>query len=277
MCHGRSATLENDFGANLALDFVERAEPDDDRAIAGLRARLAAGEPVLLSTDTYYLGYQNTTSHFPGHRCVAVGYDDETGDFLIADRKYEEFQRCSFEELRRSRNAPDYPIRCENVWGDFTTPVKLGRPLAEAIVVALERNARAMLDPQTELPAGIPAMRALANDLPNWADAEDWSWAARFGYQIIEKRGAAGTFFRSLTADFLRESAEIVPAIGAAGLAARMDAIAAQWVALAAPLKEQSERATCDPTLFAHAAKLAGDLADTEARFFEDALATVAS
>jgi hypothetical protein len=272
MFHGRTATLENDFGTNCGIDFAERAEPDDARAETLLRERLEAGQPVLLSTDTYYLGYQQTTSHFPGHRCVAVGYDDETASVLIADRKYEEPQRCSFDELRRSRNSPDYPIRCGNVWGDFGEKVALGRPLAEAIVVALDRNARAMLEPTGDLPGGIPAMRALAEDLPSWADATDWSWAARFGYQIIRKRGAAESFFRSLYVDFLRESAPHVPALADAGLVPRMEAIVERWRALAAPLKAQSEREACEPALFEDAARQTAELADLEEAFFADAL-----
>ena len=125
----------------LVDDDVDRPEPDNDHAFALLRERLDAGEPILLSTDTYYLGYHNTSSHFPGHRCVAVGYDDETETVLIADRKFEEYQRCSFQELRESRNATDYPMKCNNQWGDFGANAKLGRPLEEAIAIALRRNA----------------------------------------------------------------------------------------------------------------------------------------
>ena len=37
---------------NTAMDFVDRPEPDDDRAWNLLRERLRAGEPILLSTDS---------------------------------------------------------------------------------------------------------------------------------------------------------------------------------------------------------------------------------
>ena len=88
---------------------------------------------------------------------------------LIADRKFEEYQRCSFEELRRARNAPDYPVSCQNQFGDVRGDLKLGRPLAEAIRIAVRRTARGMLEPEEELPAGIPALRRLAAELPDWA------------------------------------------------------------------------------------------------------------
>jgi hypothetical protein len=130
-----------------------------------------------------------------------------------------------------------------------------------------------MLAPATnDYPAGIPAMRSLAADLPSWSEAEDWSWAARFGYQVVIKRGAGGSFFRSLYSDFLRESAPLLPKLGEARLAERMDEIAARWRELAAILKRQSERESCDPALFASAAEVAARLADDEEGFFQDAL-----
>ena len=270
MFHGRTATLETDFHENVAIPFADQQEPDDGRAWDALRRELDAGNPVMISTDTYYLGYQNTTSHFPGHRCVVVGYDGASETVQIADRRFDEPQTCGFDELRRSRNAPDYPMRCNNQYARFLGEVKLGRRLDDAIRVALRRNARHMLDPDDcELPSGIPAMRRLADELPHWGAATDWSWAARFGYQIVERRGAGGSFFRSLEADFLAEAAPRVPELERAGLPAAMREIAADWRALAAVLKEQSERETCDPILFARAGEKVGELADREQHFFE--------
>jgi hypothetical protein len=276
MFHGRSLDLEQAFAENCGLPLVDRIEPDDEVAWQALRASVDAGQPVMVSTDTFYLGYHATTSHFPGHRCVVVGYDDESECVYIADRKFEDYQVCSYSELRRARNAPDYPASSHNQYGAVSGPLRLGRPLDEAIPVALVRNARAMLEPDSALPAGIPAMRTLAADLAGWKDLPDWSWAARFGYQIVVKRGAAGTFFRSLLADFLRESAPRVPGLASAAPARDVDEIAARWCELAALLKDQSERERCDPGLFVAAGRMAGDLADREERFFAGVLHALA-
>jgi len=276
MFHGRTLTLESDFGENTGIDFVDRMELDDDTAWRILRERLRSGDPVMLSTDTFYLRYHHTTSHFPGHRCVIVGYDDDTETVLIADRKFEQYQRCSFDELRESRNASDYPMKCHNQWGDFGTDIHFARPFDETIRLALRRNANDMLEPHGELPSGIPAMRALADEFASWSELEDWSWAARFGYQIVIKRGAGGSFFRTLYSAFLRESESEVPAIRETKLAERMDRIAAGWRDIAAILKQQSEREQCDPSLFERAAELTSQQADGEEAFFRDAL-TVAT
>jgi hypothetical protein len=36
--------------------------------------------PVIIQTDIYYLGYYNSSTHFPGHIVSVWGYDDESGD-----------------------------------------------------------------------------------------------------------------------------------------------------------------------------------------------------
>ena len=203
---------------------------------------------------------------------MVVGYDDASQTALIADRKFEEPQRCPYADLRRARNAPDYPVTCENVYGDFGGAAGLGRPIEEAIRIAIRCNAREMLEPDGDLPAGIPALRALAADFASWTEAADWSWAARFGYQVVIKRGTGGSFFRSLYADFLRESAVRVPEVARALPPERMEAIASRWRDLAAVLKEQSEREDCDPSLFQQAGVIDAELADVEERFFADAL-----
>lgn len=277
MFHGRTLTLESDFCENTGIPFEDRIELDDDRAWKEIRDRVDAGQPVMVATDTYYLGFHNTGSHFPMHRVVVVGYDDSSQTALLADRKFPEYQRCSYEELRRARNADDYPMSCLNQYGDFLGEVKPRIPLADAIRIALKRNADWMLTPSPERLTGTSAMRGLAAELSGWQSIEDWSWAARFGYQVIIKRGSGGSFFRSLHADFLTEAAELAPAIGAAGLPGQMSAIAARWRELAGVLEEQSEAEVCRPELFSKAGMLMAELADAEESFFRAARELTAS
>jgi hypothetical protein len=278
--HGRTVSLETDFCANTGLPVEGGVEEDDARAWQSLKAQLDAGVPVMLSTDTFYLGYQGTTSHFPGHRAVAVGYDEAEDRVYIADRKLGEYQSVSREELRRSRNADDYPMPCHNEYQHFR-PGRLewGRPLPEIIRLAFARNAQWMLDPpEGPMPSaacGLPGMRSLASELGDWKALDDWSWAARFGYQIIVKRGAGGLFFRSIYRDFLAEAEQAVPALAELRLAEATDAIAQGWGEVAALLKTQSERETCRPELFAQAGARVDDLANREEALFRQ-LARVA-
>lgn len=273
--HGRTLSFETDFCANARLPVVGGSVEDDEKAWLSLKAQLDVGVPVMLSTDTFYLGYQNTTSHFPGHRAVAVGYDESSGSIFIADRKLREYQSVDREELRRSRNADDYPVSCHNEYQHFSPgQLTLGRSLPEIIRIAFARNAHWMLEPGAEaMPSaasGLSAMRELAADLPKWDSLSDWSWAARFGYQIIVKRGAGGLFFRSLYRDFLAEAVEIVPALGAGSLVEDTGAIAQSWGDVAAVLKTQSERETCDSALFVEAGRRVAELADREEILFKE-------
>jgi hypothetical protein len=277
MFHGRTATLEADFCQNTGIPFEDRMEPNDERAWTEVRERVDAGQPVMVSTDTYYLGYHNTGSHFPRHRVVVVGYDDSSRTAFLADRKFPEYQPCSYEELRRARNADDYPMSCLNQYGDFLGEVKLGRSLVDAIRLALGRNATWMLMPSPEGLTGTDGMRRLAADFGSWQSIADWSWAARFGYQVIIKRGSGGSFFRSLYADFLAEAAERVPAIAAAGLPGKMSAIAARWRELAGVLEEQSEGEFCRPELFSSARAVMLEIAEAEESFFREARDLAAS
>jgi hypothetical protein len=266
--HGRAATLEADFCRHTGIAFLEHMGPDDELAWTELRKRLDAGIPVSISVDTFYLPYHRTTSHFPGHRVVVVGYDAARRCVWLADRKFEADQECAFEALRSARNSPDYPWTCLNGWAEFPGEVRCAVPPAAALRAALRTTADRMLSPPAGLEAGLPAMRALAAELPRWGELEDWSWASRFGYQVIVKRGSGGSFFRSLYADFLEESATEIPAVGRAGLSRAMAAIAARWRELAGVLQAQSERDVCDPSLFARAGAAMSAIADAEEAFF---------
>ena len=273
MFHGRTATLELDFCDNTGIAPGGGEQSDDRLAWTDLKAQLDRGVPVMLSTDTYYLGYQNTTSHFPKHRAVAVGYDESAGTCYIADRKLTEYQAVPLEELRRARNAPDYPLSCDNEATYFEGRVRLADPLPAVIRRAIARNAHCMLRPDATPPgmaSGIEAMRHVASDLSSWKKLADWSWAARFGYQVIVKRGSGGRFFRCLYAEFMREASAIIGEIGAAHLPERVEAIADRWTDLAAVLEEQSRRDSCSASLFDEAGRIVADLADREEHLFTD-------
>ncbi len=48
----------------------------------------------------------------------------------------------------------------------------------------------------------------LAAEAGSWPEvAEDWQWCARFGYQVIERRGTGGGAFRLMYSRFLEEVA----------------------------------------------------------------------
>ncbi|MCI0475438.1 MAG: BtrH N-terminal domain-containing protein [Anaerolineales bacterium] len=264
--HGRTGTLERDLCRRLALDLADGLDDDPDHAWRAARAFVDADVPVLLNVELSRLPYYNSRTPFPGHRVVLAGYDDARAIAFLADNAFESLQEISFDALRDARYAPAasslFPLR--NDW----LAVKSSRdhpPLADAIQIALRENARVILDDR-DPNAGLAGMRTLAADLVNWGNAPDWEFCARFGYQIIERRGTGGGAFRKMYAEYLREAADIVPGLRAARLSDALAEIADAWTAFANLLKRVSDEK--DRARFADAGNALRDLATREENFW---------
>lgn len=261
--NGRTARLEESFreltGAALELRTFEH---DGSEAWEAARAEVDAGRPVLLLTDLYHLDHYGNSAHFPGHAVVLAGYDEEFAH--LSDTGFEELQKTRLENLARARHGdfPAYPLQGHM----FTVAGEVSAErLREAIPAAIERAAREMLEPAFGEYAGLPAVRRLAAELGGWPEAaEDWRWCARFGYQVIERRGTGGGAFRLMYSRFLAEAGR-----PEAPLAAES---AARFSELAAALHAASERDEPEPALWRTAGEAAQRVAEAEEHLW-DALA----
>ena len=90
--------------------------------------------------------------------------------------------------------------------------------------------------------------------------AEDWQWCARFGYQVIERRGTGGGAFRLMYSRFLEEARR-----PEAPLAAEA---AARWTDLAGAFHAASERDDPDPALWSEIDAAARRVAEAEERLW---------
>ena len=89
-----------------------------------------------------------------------------------------------------------------------------------------------MTEPEFREFSGLDAVHRLAAEAGSWPEAaEDWKWCARFGYQVIERRGTGGGCFRLMYSRFLEEAGR-----AEAPLAAEA---AARWTELAARLPDR--------------------------------------
>src|ERR1044072_8773885 len=202
--NGRTARLEENFdeltGAALRLRTFERGDGD---AWEAARAEVDAGNPVLLLTDLYYLDHYGNSAHFPGHAVVLAGYDDEVAH--LSDTGFEQLQTTRLESLDRARHSdhPAYPLS-----GHMFTASGAVSPeqLRDAIPAAIERAATAMVEPEFPGFSGLDAVQRLAAEAGSWPEAaDDWQWCARFGYQVIERRGTGGGGFRPMFLRFPEE------------------------------------------------------------------------
>ena len=99
---------------------------------------------------------------------------------------------------------------------------------------------------------GLPALERFAGEVGHWPEqAEDWQWCARFGYQVIERRGTGGGNFRLMYSRFLAEAGIHEPESALA-----LDA-AERWTDLAGALERASEEREPDPAVWARVGELA--------------------
>ncbi len=280
---GRTATLEVDLGRNLGLDYREATVDDDDDAWQIARDEVLAGRPTMLTGDILYLDYREYKVHFPSHRFVLLGFDDETEKAFIADRIRDVPEACSYGALRTSRNPPE-GMSTYNLWGRFHG-TELGYDLPESAARALSMCAEQMLGLAPAEPppgpddkpsfanapgvhGGIEAIVAFAEDLPGWGDHPKSAWLASFNARAIEKFGNGGGNFRRLYAGFLEWARaldeKLVPET-APGLAWEA---ADGWTAISAELAQVSEEGAPDG-VWDRASKIASRVAGIERRLFE--------
>ena len=272
MLFGRSMGLETDLTDNLQIDYREQTEEDDDLAWQKVREEVLAGRPTMLSGDILYLDYREYKVHFPGHRFVLLGFDDETEKVWIADRLRVEPELCSYGALRRSRNPPE-GLSTNKLWGRFHG-TEVGRSLAEASRVAIDRCAKAMLSTSDSdgpgagsMTTGIRAIRRFAEDLGEWPARADASWLASYNSRCIEKFGNGGGNFRRLYAGFLEWVPTVDASLVAADAASHATAAADGWTALSTTLADLARDAG-DADGWKRARRQALEIADREEALF---------
>ena len=263
--NGRTARLEESFrdltGAALEMRTFE---PGDGDAWEAARSAVDDGQPVLLLTDLYYLDYYGNSAHFPGHAVVLAGYDDEVAH--LSDTGFEELQTTRLENLDKARHSahPAYPLQGHM----FTASGGVApKQLREAIPAAIERTATAMVEPEFRDFSGLDAVRRLAAEAGSWPEVtEDWQWCARFGYQVIERRGTGGGAFRLMYSRFLEEAGRPEAPLAAAA--------AARWTELATAFHAASERDDPDPSLWREIDAAAHRVAEAEERLWTELAAS---
>ncbi|MDP8222630.1 MAG: BtrH N-terminal domain-containing protein [Candidatus Lernaella stagnicola] len=270
---GRQPLLEYDGFTRLGATVRVRQTQDEAEAWRWVKDELDAGRPAMVQVDIRWLDYYNTKTHFGGHKIVVVGYDDERQTARISDSEFADVQEIPLAGLAKARACSAPPWMLENDWFELEVPSQL-RPLEEIVPEAIAALAERMQGDRGEH-FGMAGMAKAAAELPGWGAAEDWRWCARFGYQVLEKRGTGGGNFRNLYAAFLREAAAYCGDVERLELADRMKNIAAAWTKLAYDLREISERET--PGGFDEAGEQLRRLCELEREFYLSAGACACS
>jgi hypothetical protein len=269
----RGPEMEPNFFSLIDKPTSWKHELDNEKALEIAKEWIDKDIPVLVQTDIHYLNYYKSSTNFPGHIVSLWGYDDETETVFLGDTDFKGLQTASYEEFKKGRSskAPVNPL--ENNWLEVN-PQKPIRPLSEVIPEAIRRNAKMMIEgvKAGRGESGVRMIKLWSEDLPNWPDASDWKWCARFGYQVIDKRGTGGAGFRWIYRDFLREAEGILPYLKELKLSERMDLIGIKWRNISAILKEISEKEKPDLNLLKIGSDRARELWELEESFYRTAL-----
>lgn len=236
--NGRAARLEEQF-LRLTGAPLEMHSFGDDAEASWTAAREAVdqGRPPLLLTDLYYLDHYGTSAHFPGHAVVLAAYDEER--VLLSDTAFTELQQTKVKNLAKARHGRHPIFQLEGQMVSLPAGAELG-DIRDVAPAAIAFNAKQVIEPTLGEFEGLPALRRFAEEIGSWPElADDWQWCARFGYQVIEKRGTGGGNFRAMYARFLDEVSGLGLAPVADGAALAAEASEA-WRALAAELHEAS-------------------------------------
>jgi len=281
---GRSMSMEADVTDSLGVDYTERVDLDDDRAWETARREVCEGRPTMLSGDIFYLDYREYKVHFPGHRFVLLGFDDEKQVVYVSDRVDVEPQACSYEALRKSRNPRGF-FTTYNLWGRFEGTA-IRHSLEEACARAIDRATRRMLrsaegegpalpDPAMRVSQGLAGLAAFAKQLEDWPHREDCEVLASYTSQCFEKWGNGGGNFRNLYAAFLREAREIAPTLVDAEAPVLASRAAEQWTTLSSHLWELGKTRSVDA--LAGCRRALDELQGLETKLFERLAASVAA
>jgi hypothetical protein len=240
MIHVRSADIEAQFFTRMGCTFSWQQHADPMDALRALCDSLDRGLPTLVQSDIYHLPYYRSKTHFPGHDITVWGYDSQEALFLITDTERDGLLEVPFEAMRRALYSRGGFFTME---GNQFSPETLGAPddLPGVITRAIAHNSRVILSGGYDF-QGILGLEKWIREISNaWPLLPDWQWAARFAYQVIERRGTGGGGFRLMYADFLEEAAACCPGVASRGLPQAMREIAAAWTALAEALRDASE------------------------------------
>ncbi len=126
--------------------------------------------PVVLGClDMYYLEYYPKfyhQIHIPIHYVLMVGYNEEEQCIYVQDCGMSQVQKITYKDLEQALNIEKTSLSDKNTLChvDFSGEIRPIRRIAEE---GLRAKAEAALNPQTSF-AGIPGMRKLAREIPNW-------------------------------------------------------------------------------------------------------------
>jgi hypothetical protein len=279
MLFGRGASMEADLASTLGLDYTEQSQMDNELAWQEVREEVMAGRPTMLSGDIFYLDYREFKVHFPAHRFILLGFNEDKGEAYIADRVNDYPETCSLRALASSRN-PDSPLTTFNLWGKFSSdmqrndlPLACGLALQKTVerMLGFDRSQQISMGPMSQnsktLATGLKGMKAFMESMNGWPERGDAAECLQYLDNAITKFGTGGGFFRNHFAVFMNWSQRQRPDLVNQDTVNLAEKSAEQWNDLSAILQALINSPN-DRTLWNSSIEQADSIYETEYALF---------
>ncbi|WP_350275844.1 BtrH N-terminal domain-containing protein [Kribbella sp. HUAS MG21] len=240
----REEGLEKTAGRRTGVAVTARSTSSARVAETELRRLLEAGEPVLLYVDMGFLPYFDLPDgyHFGGHVVVAAGYDQATGQVLIADRETQ-LHPVDWAALEKARGSAYRPFPPRHTWYTFDFG-SAREPRATDVRTAIAEVCDGMLEPPISN-FGVRGIRKAIRETMRWPDTLGTDALRRACFNtalLIDARGGTGGgIFRYLYARFLGEAAVITGEARLDDLGNELAAIGDLWEDVAATFAAAAE------------------------------------
>ncbi|MFE7743536.1 BtrH N-terminal domain-containing protein [Nocardia sp. NPDC057455] len=196
--------LTRNLATGLGLELSVRETTSPRKAWENVAAPIAAGHPVGLQLDSYYLDYFTAKVHFGGHVVALYGYDDHDAYLIDTDQQggAVSTSRTSLAQARAARGPMTAAHR------SFTLAAARDMPSPRSrIIPAITACADAFLNPPIAN-LGYRGIEKAGKLVPTWLrrtdhPRRDLAQAAL----LMEKAGTGGALFRTFYRDFLAECA----------------------------------------------------------------------
>lgn len=199
--------LTRNLATRLELELLVQETASPHRAWENVAATVAAGHPVGLQLDSYYLDYFGSKVHFGGHVVAMYGYDDHNA-YLVDTNQQGGAVSTSLTSLARARAARG-PMTAKHRSFTLTARGNLPSP-QEQIIPAITACADAFLNPPIAN-LGHRGIEKAGKLVRTWLQRtdnpqRDLPQAAL----LMEKAGTGGALFRNLYRDFLAECTQLL-------------------------------------------------------------------
>ncbi len=239
------------------------------KAMEALDENLKKGIPTGCLVGVYHLTYfpKPYRFHFNAHNIIVVGR--ENGEYVISDPIMENFEKLSYDDLKRVRYAKGtYPPNGRMYYVKNTSQ---NYDLKRAIVKGIRQTCKDMLTIPIPM-FGVKGIRYLARRIRKWPEKLGPKKASLYLGQVIrmlEEIGTGGAGFRFIYAAFLQEAAEILGQEWINEVSREMTEAGDRWRAFAVMSGRIFKNRANSKETYENAADILVDIANREERIYK--------